>query len=413
MSIQALREKRSKIANNIKELVDKNTGDKWNSDCDTKYHNLCAEIESVDKEIERTQKSLDLATQNSQAARKKADELGISDDEANNINNAEKGMFATWARGGDRALNEEQHRILTSRNLSVRNTMSTGTGSEGGFTVQKEFAKSISEAMASYGGMRQAAEVFRTATGAEMPYPTTDGRSEEGEIIGENQPASDEDISFGTKSLNTYKFSSKVITVPIELLQDSGYDIEKLIRSRIEQRLGRIGNRKFTVGTGTNEPLGMVTAAGVGRAAPAGQATKVTFDDLTHLEHSVDPVYREQGRCKYMFHDMTLKSLKLLKDTENRPIWLPGVETKEPDLINGYSYAINQHFAQMSANSKSIAFGDMSHYKIRDVLSMLLFRFADSAYTKKGQIGFLAWMRMGGNLMDVGGAVKVYQNSAT
>ena len=35
-----------------------------------------------------------------------------------------------------------------------------------------------------------------------------------------------------------------------------------------------------------------------------------------------------------------------------------------------------------------------------------------SAFVSKGQIGFLAWSRAGGNLMDVN-SVKTYQHSAT
>jgi len=44
---------------------------------------------------------------------------------------------------------------------------------------------------------------------------------------------------------------------------------------------------------------------------------------------------------------------------------------------------------------------------------MTIYRFTDSAYTSKGQVGFLAWMRSGGNLVDAGGAVRYYQNSAS
>jgi HK97 family phage major capsid protein len=67
----------------------------------------------------------------------------------------------------------------------------------------------------------------------------------------------------------------------------------------------------------------------------------------------------------------------------------------------------------MAANATSIAYGDMHNYKIRDVMAVEMFRFTDSAYTVKGQVGFLAWMRSGGNLVDPGGSVKTYQNSAT
>ena len=49
---------------------------------------------------------------------------------------------------------------------------------------------------------------------------------------------------------------------------------------------------------------------------------------------------------------------------------------------------------------------------IRD-RDVTLFRMTDSAYTLKGQVGFVAFCRSGGNLLDVGGAVKAYANSAT
>ena len=54
----------------------------------------------------------------------------------------------------------------------------------------------------------------------------------------------------------------------------------------------------------------------------------------------------------------------------------------------------------------------MHKYMIRDALQFTVYRFDDSAYAKKGQVGFLAFQRSGGNLMDLG-SVKLYQHSAT
>lgn len=67
----------------------------------------------------------------------------------------------------------------------------------------------------------------------------------------------------------------------------------------------------------------------------------------------------------------------------------------------------------MAANAKSIGFGDFREYMIREVMDLTLFRMADSKYIENGQIGFVAFNRQGGNLIDVGGAAKAYQNSAT
>jgi len=66
----------------------------------------------------------------------------------------------------------------------------------------------------------------------------------------------------------------------------------------------------------------------------------------------------------------------------------------------------------MAANAKSIIFGDLSYYYIRDAMQMSMFRFTDSAYTKLGQVGFLAWLRTGGNLLDTG-ALKLFVNAAS
>jgi len=84
-----------------------------------------------------------------------------------------------------------------------------------------------------------------------------------------------------------------------------------------------------------------------------------------------------------------------------------------PDTILGYPVTINQDIPVMAADAKSVLFGDFSRYYVRDVLQNTMHRFEDSAYAKLGQVGFLAWARSGGNLIDVGGAIKYYQNSAT
>lgn len=316
-------------------------------------------------------------------------------------------LFDKWTRGGDNALSAEEWK-------AVRNTMSTTTDSEGGYTVPETVAASILDALKSYGGMRSVADVIRTSGGETMNFPTSDGTSEVGEIIGENTSATDADVSFGTKSLVVYKYSSKVVTVPWELLQDSSADIEGFVRNRLQQRLGRITNAHFTTGSGTSQPTGIITAATVGKTGAVAATAAITYEDLVDLEHSVDPAYR--GNASYMFHDDTLKLIRKIKDSNGRPIFVPGYEQGNPggapDRILNRKITINQSMASPAVSAVSVAFGDFSYYKIRDVMAVTLFRFTDSAYTKKGQVGFLAWMRSGGNLVDVGGAVKTFKHGA-
>ena len=392
MSIQSLREERTAKAREYRNILDNNSGP-LSDEVKTKLDELEAGITGIEDRITREQRVLDLE------AEKVAEEAV-----AERTKTPTKDLFSKWLRNGDRGMTSEDWQ-------TIRNTMSTTTPAEGGYTVATEVATYVMDAMKAFGGMRQVATILRTDQGNPMTWPTSDGTAEVGEILAENASATDLDVSFNTKNLPVYKYSSKVVTVPIELLQDSNVDIEAFVRARIAQRLGRITNTHFTTGDGSSKPTGIIAAASVGKTGTTGQTTTVTYADLVDLEHSVDPAYRVN--CKWMFHDSTLKALKKLLDTQNRPLWLPGISVKEPDTILGYTYQINQDVAVMAASAKSIAFGDLSKYVIRDVMAMTYYRFDDSAYAKKGQVGFLAFLRSGGNFMDVGGAVKLYQNAAS
>ena len=405
-SIQALRERRSAIAQSIHKLLDDNPGDKWTPSLQEKYDQGMSEIENISAEARRVQNVLDLISESSDT-----DAVRTVVDRAARDKKRPANVEAFWKlmKNGEKLVTPEEWGVL-------RNTMSVGTSAQGGYTVPTEVATSVADALKDFGGMRAVSEVFRTAQGNDINFPTSDGTSETGELIGENTTATGADPSFGVVTLKTYKFSSKVVACPFELLQDSSIDMEAFIKARLVTRLGRVTNTYFTTGTGTGQPNGIVTAAASGKVGTTGQTVTVIYDDLVDLVHSVDPAYRNLGRCKFMMNDSSLKVIRKLKDTAGRPIFMPGYDGlggSFPDTLLGYPIQINQDIAVMAANAKSILFGDFTFYKIRDAMDIQMFRFEDSAYIKLGQIGFLAWMRSGGNFVDVGGGVKYYQNSAT
>jgi HK97 family phage major capsid protein len=408
MSIQALREKRGTIAAALKELVAKPDFDTVTDQAT--YDNAMAEIDKVDASIKRindaNEKLAEDASNHSVAE--------AADRKGRNTGNKGLSLYAKWLRGGDAALNAEDW-------ASIRNVMSTTTGSEGGFTVQSDVAASLIDALKAFGGLRSVATLLRTEKGNPLSFPTSDGTAEVGEWIAENVTATALDPVFGTRSLPTFKASSKIAAVPFELLQDSQIDVEAFVQGRLQTRLGRITNTGYTVGTGTGQPTGLITAAttGVTAANSTSQVTSIIYDSIINLIHAVDPAYRAMGNCKFMMNDASVRVIRQIKDTAGRPIFVPGYDTTHneqafswPDMLCGYPVVINQDVPVMAANAKSIAFGDFSYYYIRDALDISMFRFADSNYVRLGQIGFLAWMRTGGNLLDLA-AVRLFVNAAT
>lgn len=402
IGLQNLRKQRAAKAKELQELVAK---DDWNPETDQPvYDEGMAEIEKIDAQIANHIKLNDKAVQ--QRANEQIAENVLADPKQTSEG---RKVFQKWLRGGDKALSNEDWE-------TIRNTMSTGVDTEGGYTVATEVAESVLDALKAFGGIRGIATVIRTDAGNPMEWPTSDGTAEEGEIVAENADATDEDASFGIKSLGAYKYSSKVVAVPIELLMDSSVDIEAFVRGRLVTRLGRITNRHYVSGTGTGQPNGFVTAAAVGRVTQAGDVDTHTYDDLVYLEHSVDPAYRGNPACCFTMHDDAVRNTKLIKDNDGRPIFVPGYDPStmnQQDMVLGYRVKTIQEMASPAANAKPIAFGDFSHYVIRDSMDIIMHRFDDSAYAKKGQRGFLAFLRTDGNLMDVGGAIKTLQHAAS
>lgn len=403
MSIQALREQRAAKATAANEMMEPG---KYVPERDAAvFDALMDEITAINGQIKRTEQANALVVE----ANMRGNVIEAAERKAKDGKSEASAVFAKWLRNGERSLSAEEA-------ATFYNTMSTTTGSEGGFTVPSETASTLIESLKAFGGMRAVANVLVTATGAPLSFPTADATAEVGEILAENATATAADTAFGTVSLPVYKYSSKSVAVPIELLQDSNIDIEAYVNALLVTRLGRITNTHFTTGTGSSQPRGVVTGAGSGVVAANGstQVTAVTYDSLVNLVHSVDPAYRDGAL--FMMNDATVGVLRKIKDGSGMPIFNPGyqqgVPGGAPDTLLGYGIQVNQDVASMAASAKSILFGNFSRYTIRDAMGITLRRFDDSAFMLKGQIGFCGWLRSGGNLLDAG-AVKFFQNGAS
>lgn len=396
VTIQNLREKISTLATAANHLIAEKGDQVWSAEDQTKFDNYTADINTAKLQIKNIETMREL----------EADKFF----NANPAKPAEPGVEVSALVGVALYLRNGTN-VTTEQAIQIRNAMSTTTTTEGGYTVPSEIAAMVIDKLKAFGGMREVATILTTTSGNSLNFPTSDGTGEVGEIVSENTVASTGEITFGTVGLPTYRYSSKQIALPEELIQDSSIDVIALVVSRLAMRIARIQNTHFTVGAGSTLPDGLVPRAGTGKTGATGQTVTVTYDDLVDLKHAVNRAYRM--RAKYMLNDLSVATVCKLKDTTGRPIWTPAITADSPDLLNGHAVVINDDVAVMAANAKSIVFGDFSQYTIRDVANTTAMRrFDDSAFALKGQVGFCGWTRSGGNLLEPA-AVKVYVNSAT
>lgn len=412
-----LKEDRKKIREQALEVLNKADNEKRSMTGDEleKYERMDAEIDNLTREIaavEKMQEQLRLA---GELDARKVDEDQSRAIDKNPVNSKEyRNAYDSYLRYGLVGLTPEERKIIDSGKQSIGERALSGiTGTAGGYTVPQGFFNELEKAMKAYGGMRNVARVIKTTAGNDLPMPSLNDTGNMGELVGENTAVTQQDMAFGQIIMKAYKYSSKTVLIPIELLQDSAINVEEEVKNALAERLYRITNLHYTTGDNSAKPQGIISGATLGKTGTTGQTTSVIYDDLIDLIHSVDPAYRKSKSCGFMFNDSSLKVLKKLKDGQQRPLWVPGVDVKEPDTICGYKYDINQDVASMAASAKSILFGDMSKYLIRDVMDVMIVRISEK-YIESGQVGFLCFYRTDGRLRDAGGnPIKYYANSAT
>jgi len=329
--------------------------------------------------------------------------------------------FENYLRSGDvdAQLNKRraQYRDTDSQGQQAGSqSISYTAGAAGGYFVPAGFVYDVDVATKYYAPLMNgsAFRILETATGAVLPFPTSNDTTQSAALLAENTQAVEDPLTLGQVTFGAFKYTSKIVRVSLELLQDSAFDFNAFLTDQFGIRFGRAYERDFTNGAGSgNAPTGILTALNTldlpevianganpnsGNAGDTG-ANSIGTPDLVDLEHSVDPTYRSRG--KWMMHDLTVRQLKNLLDKFGRPIWLPGIAVNSPDTILGYPYVINQSMPQIAPNAPTVLFGDLQKFIIRKVREMSVLRLVER-YADYGQVGFIAFSRVDSNLVDAG-----------
>jgi len=285
-----------------------------------------------------------------------------------------------------------------------RNDLITGKASTGGTLTGETLLTRLEEAMLSYSGVLQVAELIRTETGETLRWPTMDDTSNTGGRVGEAQDAgygTSTDPNTGRLSLQAFTFHSKFIHVSRSFMTDAVIDLESRFGAMLGTRIGRKQNTDFTTGADVgNGPIGIVTAATSGVTAASTSA--IAADEILDLIHSVDPAYRDQDGVGFMFHDTIFKTLRKLKDGIGRYLWTSGMQSDAPDNLYQYPFWINQAMdSSISSGKKTMLFGKLDLYKVRQVNGLRLQRLVERRAEYDEDV-FIAYLRADGGLLDAG-----------
>lgn len=357
--------------------------------------------------------------------------------------------FGSYLRRGDDAMSE-----LRAAGIA--------TGSAGGYEVPPGWWQRLQVALKAFGGTAEDFEQMTTSDGQPMQWAVTDPTTTIGQLVGsatttggnsqkpgtgsgsaganENFGVGDLDYVFGQGTMGAYMYTSGVQRVSYQLAQDSAFDVDSFVTARVGEALGRASALAAISGTGSSQPLGIITAlaaltsagtvgagaiagtggfitlktAGATPQSAGGADTELTTNTLSpstlrSMIAAVDPAYRALG-AKFYLNDNQLLGLRGQVDSNGRPLinLQDGLTEGMPTTLWGYGIKVDQNIPNLVASTTGgPIFGHLASAMVRRTVAQsdlmrLVERYADLL-----QVGFIGYMRFDIRSNDLRSAVTV------
>jgi HK97 family phage major capsid protein len=260
------------------------------------------------------------------------------------------------------------------------------------------------------GPMLETSTILNTASGENLQIPSLSAYST-GTVSSEAAAIGESDPTFNAfKTLGAFKYSF-LVQVSREMVTDSGVDLLGFLSAQTGNALGYAVNNALTVGTGTTQPTGIVTAAGSGITGGTGVSGAFTADNLIDLVYSVDTAGRTLAGSGWQMPAKAISAVRKLKDSAGQYLFSPSLSADARDLLLGYPIYENPAMADPATSAKSVIFGHLPSYFARTVGGLRLDRSDDYAF-QNDLITFRATMRVDGNLIQTS-HVKYFAGAAS
>ena len=203
--------------------------------------------------------------------------------------------------------------------FAVRNALSVGEDTDGGYTVPDEFERKLIQALEENTIFRQLATVIRTNSGTRKIPIAND--TMEASWIDEGEEIPETNTQFGQTTLSAYKLGT-MIKISNEHAADSAFDLASLYRPALSVwRWAMPRSVPSSPATEIRSPLAswrMSAARSFGVADHAADEELVTFDEIFDLYYSPKSPYRRSAQ--FVCNETLLLQLMKLKDKNDNYI---------------------------------------------------------------------------------------------
>lgn len=292
-----------------------------------------------------------------------------------------KAVFRKMALHGVQALTEEERKVLY-----------IGDPTAGGYLVQPAYQREVVAVQRSMMAMRQICDVQTVPVGGTV-IPTDAGTDTDATWTTELAVGNEETAKpFGDRALVPHPIA-KLVKVSRTFLRSPTFDAEGYVRDRGAYRLSRPQENGFINGSGSQQPLGVLTPAAMPTWTTAAALT-VDGDDVINWRYSLPSSY-DNERTRILCNRAFIRKIRTLKTGLGDYLWQPGLQTGSPNRILDVQYALSDLMDDgldtsdaWEANAKIAVIGDFWYYKIVDSEALEVQRL-DELYAASNEVGFV------------------------
>jgi len=313
--------------------------------------------------------------------------------------------FNAYLRAGD----EDAMRSLEFEEKA----MTTTIAADGGFLVDPQMSEQIHAVLHSTSSIRSISNVVHVeSTAYDVLIDHVDMGAgwvtETGNSV-ETGTAQLDRISIPLHELSALPKISQ------RLLDDSAFDLEGWLASRIADKFTRAEGQAFISGDGIDKPRGFLDYPSVqndswswGSLGYVATGSAGDFSSSEPADAIVDLVYglgaRYRANATFVMNSKTAGAVRKMKDADGRFLWADGLASNEPSRLMGYKVLISEDMPDIANDAYAVAFGDFdAGYTIAERPDLRILR---DPFSAKPHVLFYATKRVGGDVSDFN-AIKV------
>ncbi len=328
--------------------------------------------------------------------------------------NEKKAAFETYMRSGDISA------VLETKDLAV-----TGEGATGAYIVPPEIESVIDRRLADVSPIRAIASV-KTVSGNVYKKPVSLGDA----YAGWADETTARDAATTEPTLVSLEFpTAELYAMPAAtqtLLDDSHVNMDEWLAEEVQHVFAAQEGKAFILGTGTNQPKGLLTYTMVAESADPAPAwgelgyvatgnaggfhATTPLDALYDLLAALRSPYRVEAR--FVMNRRTAAAVRKLKDGDGHYLYQAPQAFGEPATLFGHPVVEAEDMPDMDHATipYAIAFGDFRRgYLIVDRAGVQVLR---DSYSAKPYVLFYTTKRVGGGVQDFD-AIKLLKFAAS